>query len=361
MAERVLTNRDLNRALLARQLLLTRSRLSLARALEQVGGLQAQYAPASYIRLWSSLEGFRLADLTGALERRRVVQGTLMRSTIHLVSARDYWPFAVGVRRARMEWWARTHGMDVDPRMLARAATRVRSLLGDGARRREELVEACGSTQLWHGLPLELVRAPPSGTWERRRADLYAAADAWLGPSTDDEPAGLEHLLRHYLGGFGPARVNDAAAWAGVAVSMLEPVVERLPLRRFRDEQGRELVDLPRALLPGGGVPAPVRFLPVFDATLLVHARRTEILPEEYRPVIFNTKTPQSANTFLVDGAVAGTWRVGRAERKATLSLLPFAPLPRAARAELRDDAARLVRFVEPDAPGHAVSFTRSS
>ena len=361
MRERVLTPRELNWALLARQLLLRRSRLPLVRALEHVAGLQAQYAPSAYIRLWSSLERFRLDDLTRALGRRRAVQGTLMRSTIHVVSARDYWLFAVGVRRARAEWWARTWGREIEPSVLDEAEKQVRALLGEGIRHRDELVERCGSTLVWQGLPLELVRVPPSGTWERRRADLFAAADSWLGAPTVDEQAGLEHLLRRYLGGFGPARLRDAADWAGVNVAMLRPVAGRLRLRRFHDEQGRELLDLPRAPLPAADCPVPARFLPTFDAILLVHARRTQILPEEYRPLVFSTKTPQSVNTFLVDGAVAGTWRVERGTRKATLVATPFAPLPLLARRDLRAEADRLVRLHEPDAPGHGVLLARGS
>jgi hypothetical protein len=358
---KVLTTRELNRALLARQLLLARSRLSLTKSLEQIGGLQAQYAPSAYIGLWSRLEGFQLTDLTRALERRRAVQATLLRSTIHIVSARDYWPFADGIRRSRSEWWQRTHGKRLGPVDMESAAASVREALGDGVMRRDEVIDLCrtfdptNGTAVWNGLPLELVRVPPSGTWERRRADLYASAESWLGPSPSDENAGLELLLRRYLAGFGPARLGDAANWAGVDAKTLRPAVERLQLTRFVDEDGKELLDLPRAPRPAADVAAPVRFLPTWDATLLVHARRTQILPEQYRPLVFDTKTPHSVPTFIVDGAVAGKWRVERAARAATLTLEPFAPVPRAAKRELLEEAERLVRFVEPDAGSHAV------
>jgi winged helix DNA-binding protein len=361
VAERVLTTRDLNRALLARQLLLERSRLPLTRALQQVAGLQTQYAPSAYIGLWSRLERFALDDLTRALERRRAVQATLMRSTIHVVSRSDYWLFAEGIRRERREWWNRVHGKlvgDVDTEAAARL---VRGALGDGPRHRDELVELVRpldptrGTAVWNGIDVDLVRVPPSGTWERRRADLYAMAESWLGPPRVDEHEGADHLLRRYLGGFGPARLTDAADWAGARVTALRPAAERLGLRRFRDEEGKELLDLPRAPLPGGDTSAPVRFLPTWDATLLVHARRTQILPERYRPLVFNTRTPHSLPTFLVDGAVAGTWRVERTARKATLVLEPFERLSAAARSEVREEAERLVRFVEPDARAYAV------
>ena len=125
-------------------------------------------------------------------------------------------------------------------------------------------------------------------------------------------------------------------------VSKIAQALERMALRRFRDENGKELVDIPRAPLPGGDTPAPPRFLPVWDATLLVHARRTQILPEEYRPLVFNIKTPNSVNTFLVDGQVAGTWH----EDGGRVKLEPFAPLPRAARRETEDEARRLGAFL---------------
>jgi hypothetical protein len=360
--ERVLSARELNRALLARQLLLTRSSLPLIGALEQLGGLQAQYAPSAYVGLWSRLAHFRLADLTRALQQRRAVQATLMRSTIHIVSARDYWPFAEGVRRARGEWWQRTHGKHLRNVDMTGAAAAVRKALAAGAHRRDELVAICRAfapagrgTEVWQGLPLQLVRIPPSGTWDRRRADLYATADDWLGPATSDEGAGLEVLLRRYLAGFGPGRLSDAARWAGVDTAMLQEPAERLGLRRFRDDEGKVLLDLPRRPLPGVQVAAPVRFMPTFDATLFSYVRRTELLPERFRPVVFDVKNPQSLPTFLVDGSVAGAWRVDRAGSKATLMLRPFERLPVAATRELREEAGRLARFVEPTALSYAV------
>ena len=140
-------------------------------------------------------------------------------------------------------------------------------------------------------------------------------------------------------------------------MTKMKEAAERLTLRRFRDEEGKVLLDLPRASLPGGDAVAPIRFLPTWDATLLVHARRTLILPERFRARIFNTKSPQSFATFLVDGSVAGVWRWERSGAKATLVLEPFERLLRGAAAELRDEAARLVRFVEPDATSYAVKL----
>jgi hypothetical protein len=192
-----------------------------------------------------------------------------------------------------------------------------------------------------------MVRVPPSGTWERRRADLFGLAETWVGP--DDAPddalgekgAGLAHLVRRYLGGFGPATLNDIAGWAGVNTGAFLGCVEALELRRYRDEEGRELLDLADAVLPDPETPAPVRFLPVWDATLLVHARRTQILPEEFRNLVFHTKTPQSVNTFLVDGSVAGSWRYERGR----IALRPFRTIPRTVQRELDAEAERLAAF----------------
>jgi hypothetical protein len=337
---RTLTQRDLNRALLARQLLLERAPAGIPRALEKMGGLQAQYAPSMYIGLWSRVEGFRRDDLTRALERRSVVQGTLMRMTIHLVSARDYWPFAVGVRKARRESWLKSQrGRDVSA-----PAKRLRSRLANGPLEQAEVDEVLGGDPAVRngvGLYVDLLRVPPSGTWERRRADRYASAEEWLGPPDVTPEEGVELLVRRYLGGFGPAPSTDIANWAGLAVSEITPVLERLKLRRFRSETGAELVDLPRAPLPDSETPTPVRFLPTWDATLLAHARRTGILPERYRPRVFNTRTPQSVSTFLVDGAVAGTWK----HERGAVRFEPFERLDRATSRATREEADRLAEL----------------
>jgi hypothetical protein len=349
LAERVLTQRELNRALLARQLLLERVDLPIPRALERIGGLQNQYAPNAYIRLWSCLNGFDRDDLTRALERRSVVQATLIRGTIHVVSKRDFWPFAAGIRRSQMEWWLRVNRPHSERVDLAAADAALRELLAGTTRSRTELVERMHAFDppgarrglAWQGSVPELVRVPPSGTWERRRAHTFALAEEWVGHDTAAEDEGLDLLARRYLAAFGPAARDDLASWAGVPAKTFEPVLERLRLRRFRDEAGRELIDLPRAPLPPADTPAPVRFLPTFDATLLAHARRTQILPERYRPLIFHTKAPQSFPTFLVDGAVAGTWKL----EDGRVRIEPFERLPRAAARELADEAERLTAF----------------
>jgi hypothetical protein len=322
-------------------MLLERVRAPLPRVLERMGGLQAQYAPSMYIGLWSRVEGLERDAVTRGLERRSIVQASMMRATIHLVSKRDYWPFVVGIRRGLREWWLRTHGRDLSRREIAANDRKVRRALRGKTLSRAELEEVIGRRWAAAGVFVDLVRVPPSGTWERRRADLFALAEEWVGPENASEDEGIERLIRRYLQGFGPARPTEIADWAGLDVSRTRRALERLDLRRFHDEQGKELVDLPRLALPDADTPAPARFLPVWDATLLVHARRTQILPERYRPRIFNTKTPNSANTFLVDGQVAGTWRY----EKGRVKLEPFGRLTKADRAELDEEAERLAAF----------------
>ncbi len=193
---RVLSTRQLNRALLARQLLLKRSPQPLTRTLERLAGLQAQYAPSTYISLWSRLREFPRDALTRALERRRAVQATLMRSTIHVVSARDFWLFAAGIRAGRQRWWLRVQRHQVEGLDMQAAAACLRAHLAAGPRRAAELKELLRAEGLppvaWSGvgLWLELVRVPPSGTWERRRADLYGLAEDWLGPASATEAEG---------------------------------------------------------------------------------------------------------------------------------------------------------------------------
>ena len=338
---RVLSERELNRALLARQMLLERVELPIPRVLERVAGLQAQYAPSMYIGLWSRVEAFERDRLTRALERRSIVQGSMMRSTIHLVSKQDYWPFVVGIREAQRDWWLRTHGRDTNLREIAANDRKVRKALRGRTLSRAELEELLGTRLGTTGLFVNLVRVPPSGTWERRRADLYALAEDWVGPESASQEQGVERLVRRYLQGFGPARPAEIADWASLNVSTVKGALGRMTLRRFQNEQGREIVDLPRLPLPAEDTPAPVRFLPVWDATLLVHARRTQILPERYRSRIFNVRNPQSLNTFLVDGQVAGAWRY----QQGRVRIEPFGRLAKGVRTELEAEAGRLAVF----------------
>jgi hypothetical protein len=279
------------------------------------------------------------------LERRSVIQGTLMRVTIHMVTRRDYPLFAAGVREDRRAWCLKVQRSRLDARSVATVARRVRAFLGRGPRSRREIQKELGIDGTMFGgagLWVDLVRVPPSGTWDRRSADLYGLAEQWVGPSKPTPAQGIEYLIRHYLGAFGPAPRKDIASWAGLSLTTVARALERLKLRRFRDEGGGELLDLPGAPLPDPGTPAPVRFLPTWDATLLVNCRRTQILPERYRPIIFSSKTPHSLGTILVDGQVAGTWtRPG-----GQLEIVMFEPLARDAKRALAEERERFETFL---------------
>jgi hypothetical protein len=349
VADPVLTLRELNRALLARQLLLDRSSLGMTDVMEQMGGIQTQYAPAGYIGRWSRMRDFERPMLTRALEERSAIQATLMRATIHTVSADDYWPMEIGVRRIRREWFEAVSRRQVERFDAEAVADAVREELAGGPLTTREMTARLGARGFpadaarWAGMWVDLVRVPPSGTWERRRADLYGLAESWVGPPPDhaSEADGMELLVRRRLGGFGPGSLKEIASWMGMNVGQMRDAVDRLELCRFRGEDGAALIDLPDAPRPDPETPAPARFLAVWDAALLVHARRTQILPEELRPRIFNTKTPHSHNTFLLDGQVAGTWR--HEEREIRLS--PLRQLTAAERRELEQEAHRLAAF----------------
>jgi hypothetical protein len=347
VAARVLTERELNRALLARQLLLDRADLPPDHALRAVCGLQTQHAPSGYLGLWSRTAGFRRRDLTDALHRPTVVQGWVMRSTIHMVAAADHAPFTEAVRSARRAQWLRAEKRAAGVDMPA-AADAVHRYLADGPLPQPRLVallEADGfprvafaGAQLW----VDLLRVPPAGTWERPRATVYALAEQILpdAPSWTEDTA-RDLLVTRYLRAFGPASAGDTASFTGLPVTAVRAVLARLDLRRFADGSGAVLVDVPGAPLPDAATPAPVRFLGPWDATLLAHARRTQILPEAHRPRVFATTMPRSVPTFLVDGRVAGTWRYadGRVE------VTPFGDLASRDRRELESEADRLAAF----------------
>ena len=353
MRERVLSVRELNRALLARQLLLRRSRLGVPRAIERVGGLQAQWPPSPYIALWSRLEGFRPEQLQRALEGRRVVKATLMRTTLHHVSARDYLAYGGELFTQRIAALKRQLARDPDGADLDAVARRVVELTTEEPRSRPELLELLGRPRLdvterrpwlvWHTLAAKagLVHVPASSRWRQNTAGVsFVPARVWLGAEGARGEAAVAHLVARYLAAFGPATRADAAQWTGLPIGALAPAFEGLALRRFRDENGRDLFDVARAQLPDAATAAPPRFLPMWDSTLLAHDDRSRILPEEHRKVVI-ARNGDVQRTFLVDGFVAGLWRVADGQ----LELEPFEPLSRTARRALEDEGAGLLRL----------------
>jgi Winged helix DNA-binding domain len=334
--ERTLTLRELNRATLARQLLLQRRRMPLAHALERVAGLQAQWAPATYVGLWTRVEGFARATLEQALMQRRVVRAVLMRGTIHLVSLADYGSFGAAVGPPP---WLKPEAAALGDRLHdavrafgrePRTRAEVTEFLA-----RDHGIDLSSAEAAWYALRTRarLTHAPESGLWRPPRTTRYVTIDH---EQSHPKWARIE-LVRRYLAAFGPATRADVAQWSGLRVADLAPALEALePLRRFQDECSRELVDLRRAPLPPADTPAPVRLLPRFDNLVLSHKDRTRVLPEEYRSAIIEGGWVESA--VLVDGMVAGIWKVDGAR----VRVEPFAPLPRSVRRELADEAARL-------------------
>jgi hypothetical protein len=339
--ERVLTLRQLNRTLLLRQLLLGRERLSPVRAIERLGGLQAQFAPAPYLALWTRLEGFRREALERALRRDAVIKATLMRATLHLVTARDY-PFfraAVG-ESARM---IRTRGTEAPAAALVRKAI---ALARKEPRTRRELYAVLGYPERVDPLvdphPLRqlhwllseghLEQTADTALWEPARVTKFRAL-AYELPPADDARA---HVIRRYLAAFGPATRADLASWSGVPVRELDSVLESLRLRVLRDEDGRVLLDVPRAPLADGDEVAPPRLLAPFDEIVLAHKDRSRIMSDEHRRLVISGSDVYA--TFTVDGFVAGIWR----REGGRVALEPFGSLPRAARRELEAEARRL-------------------
>ena len=339
MADRILTQRELNRTTLARQLLLRRERLSPARAIERLAGLQAQLPSSPYLALWARLEGFERRALERALMRRGVVKALLMRATMHLVSARDYPLLDAAVREART--LIRARGTEPPPDELVR---RIVALARERPQTRTEIMQTLGyhsRTQdhyeirmlFWVMALGRLEQTPESAFYAFRGSPTYEVRDHEHLPRAE----ATAFAIRRYLAAFGPASRADVSQWSGVPIRDLGPGFESLRLRSFCDERGRELLDLPRAPLVAADAPAPPRLLPRWDELLLAHQDRTRVLPDEYRKAAIQ-RTGDVQQTFLVDGLVAGLW----AQDGDRISLQPFAPLPRAARRELEDEAARL-------------------
>ena len=353
VAERTLSDRELNRATLARQLLLRRQRLAVPRALERIGGLQAQRVTAPYLGLLARLDGFRHDALTRALERRRVVKATLMRGTLHLVAADDYLAFAPALQPTLELMWRRyaSEAARADYEQIVRATLDFASEPRTGPELRDFVATLTGANpaaaeNVWWRIRTNapLLRVPPDGVWGGGPRVWISTAASWLGQSPDsDADAARERLVVRYLAAFGPARVADLCQWSGLAAAPVRAALTSLDsrLRRFRDEHGRELLDLRRAPLPPADTPAPARLLPMWDSTLLAYDERTRVLPDEYRKVVID-KRGDVAQTILVDGQVGGIWHIdGRRVR-----VEAFAPFPCVVTREVDEEAARVEAFL---------------
>jgi Winged helix DNA-binding domain len=358
-AGQLLDRRALNRALLARQDLLTPSTRSPLEEIEHLVGMQAQVPLAPYVGLWTRLAAFDPAELGSALESRSVVRATLMRTTIHLVSAPD----VLALRPTLQPMIERAFGSSAFAKRVAGIdLTAVRAAGTALVEERPRTVAEIGPllAERFPGVDpvalaqavryvVPLVQVPPRGVWGRGGPAAFTTVAAWLGRPVDlAEPSSqeVEAIVLRYLASFGPASVADVQAWSWL--TRLRPVLERLRpnLRLFRDENGVELFDLPDAHRPSAATPAPVRFVPEFDNLLVSHADRSRVTPRGFLERTYNR------GAFLVDGFGRGAWRVIRAGGRATIEIEPFEPLTASDRSAVGEEAERVLAFAAAGAPG---------
>lgn len=359
-----LTLRALNRATLARQLLLARADVSPVEAIERVGGLQAQEARPPFVGLWTRVAGFERQQLHDALHGHAAVRATFLRATLHVTSAPDFAAFRTtvqpGLTKAMGVLGARAEGLEVDALLPV-----ARALLADEPRTFNELrpllqeaFPAVNERALGYAVrtQLPLVMVPTGDSWGYPAAARFTLAETWLAEPLAGEPA-LDALICRYLAAFGPATAADMQTWSGL--QGLKGTFESLRPRLHvsHDERGRELFDLPDAPRPDADTPAPARFLPEFDNLVLAHADRTRVLADEHRGAVV-TRNLRVRATFLWDGFVAGTWTAERKGRDTTLLVTPFGRLQKRARDELAGEGEALLQFLEPEAARFAVRFT---
>jgi hypothetical protein len=345
---RTLTRVELTAALAARQLLLTRKRLSPAAAIARLTPLQGQDSPAPYVALAARLDGFTQAKLHAALTRGSVVKTTIMRLTLHLAAGADYPAYAQLSRQARMRTWRNTYAHLDEAQVIAELGAWLRTPRTNDEIRERVLRYEGVAPEPWTSVifarsVLPLVQLAPAGFWrERGRASFV------LDPRPLPDPAAAAELvLRRYLAAFGPASRRDVAAWAGVAQREFAEAIARLDLVSYRDEHGVELLDLPRQPLPPASTRLPVRLLSRWDQPLLAYADRERIIPLEVQPLKLTLSGDQ---TVTVDGRVAASWLLKRGRRAVELSITPHVDIARAAVAEIRAEAERTARFCEPEA-----------
>jgi hypothetical protein len=341
VAERVLTVRELNRAVLARQVLLERKRLSPAALIERLVGMQAQWPPAPYVGMWTRAANFRRQALERELARGTIVKATVMRQTLHLVTLPDYALIRAAMSETNFPW---------ESALAKRLAPRVRKLAADGEvtsadaiayLERTDRITGVSVRRAWRAARVQahLVHHHETALWNARPAGRFVALDE---PDAHIPLEARAELIRRYLAAFGPASLRDIGAWSMMHVPELKASLALLePLRRFRDEQGRELFDVLRGALPDPDTPAPVRFLPKWDNVLLAWADRTRVLPEQYRKRVI-ALNGDVGQTFLVDGFVAGAWYA----ENGRVRLEPFGKLPRTAQRELKEETERLEAFL---------------
>jgi hypothetical protein len=361
--ETALSRRQLNRALLGRQMLLAREKLSVVAAVERLVAMQAQVPRPPFVGLWTRVREFGRADLLRALGQRKVVRATAMRGTLHLMSTKDYLAFrpiiaAALAKGADSIVRKRMGGVDVDALL-----DKGRGFFGKAPAPFEsfrDLLEKDHPTfdiramayTVRMGVPLVMV--PDDSPWGFPSSAGFTLAEKWLGEKIAETSSSLELMVLRYLAAAGPATPGDAQTWSGMGG--LRETFEKLrpKLVTFRDERKRELFDLPKAPRPDEDTPAPVLLQPEFDNILLSHDDRSRIISSEHRPRVF-LKNLQVLGTFVVDGFVAGVWKLERKKKEAVLKLTPFTAVPKKSFAVLEAEGDSLLVFLEPDAANRAI------
>ncbi|HEV7757590.1 MAG TPA: winged helix DNA-binding domain-containing protein [Acidimicrobiales bacterium] len=354
-----ITERGVNRATLARQMLLERHAMGADEAIGRLVGLQAQAPNPPYVGLWTRLAGFEFAELTRLLHERVVVRSAVMRGTLHLLTADDYLAVRALTQPVLERGLMGAYGRSLAGLDPAEVAELGRTVLSDEAvtlengrlgdllavrwpdRERQALTNAVRAR-------VPLIHVPPAGTWGHHKSAHLRPVETWLGRPLD-AGARLDELVLRYLAAFGPATANDMQAWSGL--TRLREVTDGLGDRlvRLQDADGRELLDLPDAPRPHDDTPAPARLLPEFDNILIGYADRTRIISDEHRRVVF-TKNGQIRATIVVDGVVQGMWKIERARGTATVAVQPFVRLPAATRDALTAEALALLPHTDPTA-----------
>ncbi len=364
-----LSLRALNRATLARQLLLERAEIPVEAAVSRLAGMQAQIPRPPYLGLWTRLAAFERGALSTALHDRRIVRATAFRATLHLLTAEDLLLFRGALqpmlsRGMQSILRNRTESFEMEALLAeARAFFGQKPATFDAARThlagRFPVADerAMGYAVRTH---LPLIQVPDASSWGFPAAAAFALAEQWLGRPVPEGATGLADLVRRYLSAFGPASVTDAQVWSGLGGLRTTFEALRGELLTFRDPRGRELFDLPGAARPDEATPAPVRFLPEYDNLVLGHDDRSRIVAEEYRPRLV-TRNLQVPGTFLVDGFVAGTWKIERAKKTVTLALAPFGKLLKRDLRALEQEGDALLSFAEPQSAGRAVAVAAVS
>jgi hypothetical protein len=350
----ILTLRQLNRATLARQMLLARRAMPIVDAVEQLLALQAQVPRPPFVSLWSRLQGFERTDFVGLLEKRRLVRATTMRGTLHVMSTRDYQKFRATLQ-AGLATGLKILGQRMDGLDVARLVEQGRRFFATPRSFesfRDHLLEGqpggdARAMAYAVRLQLPLVQVPSGGTWGYPTNPEFVAADAWVGKA-GDRADHADALVQRYLAALGPAGAVDVQTWCGLPGA--RAALERLrpTLRVFKGEGRTELFDLPDAPRPGEDEPAPIRFLPEWDSAIVsrVDAR---FVKREHRSAVFRPGL-RVLPTLLVDGMVAATWKTERKRTNAALTVEPFSAFSKRVREQVEEEASALLRFVEADA-----------